>query len=219
MCLSAYRFRSILLSKAPRSMSDVCTVCFPQHSVLVLPDGAAECVCSLPVWGGQRPPVSGTGFLVRHCDGWQHTAVQVYWQTDEKLQWCHGWIILHIYVRFRKKICMIVYKNNIISIISSNTLFRILCWCWTDKMSHQKVFLISSCMFVFSCAESQSVPLYLDVDTSSFYTELSLAQVGTNCSILLSRLFVQIASRFIHIKRRPALVSVLIYWYKYRSVL
>ncbi|XP_045887469.1 transmembrane protein 179-like [Micropterus dolomieu] len=30
----------------------------------------------------------------------------------------------------------------------------------------------------YSCAESQSVPLYLDVDTSSFYTELSLAQVG-----------------------------------------
>ncbi|KAG7518550.1 transmembrane protein 179-like [Solea senegalensis] len=31
----------------------------------------------------------------------------------------------------------------------------------------------------YTCAESQSVPLYLDVDTSSFYTELSLAQVGT----------------------------------------
>lgn len=30
----------------------------------------------------------------------------------------------------------------------------------------------------FSCSESQSVPLYLDVDTSSFYTELSLAQVS-----------------------------------------
>ncbi|KAM9377434.1 transmembrane protein 179 isoform 2-T2 [Pholidichthys leucotaenia] len=29
----------------------------------------------------------------------------------------------------------------------------------------------------YSCAESQSVPLYLDVDTSSFYTELSLAQI------------------------------------------
>ncbi|XP_057706700.1 transmembrane protein 179-like [Corythoichthys intestinalis] len=30
----------------------------------------------------------------------------------------------------------------------------------------------------FSCAASQSVPLYLDVDTSSFYTELSLAQAS-----------------------------------------
>ncbi|XP_005913371.1 transmembrane protein 179-like [Haplochromis burtoni] len=30
----------------------------------------------------------------------------------------------------------------------------------------------------FSCAESQSVPLYLDVDTSSFFTELSLAQAS-----------------------------------------
>ncbi|XP_035017752.2 transmembrane protein 179-like [Hippoglossus stenolepis] len=30
----------------------------------------------------------------------------------------------------------------------------------------------------YSCAESQSVPLYLDVDTSSFYTELNLAQVS-----------------------------------------
>ncbi|KAK5896927.1 hypothetical protein CesoFtcFv8_010039 [Champsocephalus esox] len=30
----------------------------------------------------------------------------------------------------------------------------------------------------YSCAESQSVPLYLDVDTSSFYTELSLAQAS-----------------------------------------
>ncbi|XP_078116572.1 transmembrane protein 179 [Sander vitreus] len=28
----------------------------------------------------------------------------------------------------------------------------------------------------YSCSESQSVPLYLDVDTSSFYNELSLAQ-------------------------------------------
>lgn len=31
---------------------------------------------------------------------------------------------------------------------------------------------------MLSCADSQFVPLYLDVDTSSFYTELSLAQVG-----------------------------------------
>ncbi|KAM3836022.1 transmembrane protein 179-like [Diretmus argenteus] len=30
----------------------------------------------------------------------------------------------------------------------------------------------------YSCAESQSVPLYLDVDTSSFYTELTLAQAS-----------------------------------------
>ncbi|XP_037317045.1 transmembrane protein 179-like [Pungitius pungitius] len=30
----------------------------------------------------------------------------------------------------------------------------------------------------YSCAESQSVPLYLDVNTSSFYTELSLAQAA-----------------------------------------
>ncbi|XP_041654215.1 transmembrane protein 179 [Cheilinus undulatus] len=33
----------------------------------------------------------------------------------------------------------------------------------------------------YSCAESQSVPLYLDVDTSSFYTELNLAQVSLWC--------------------------------------
>ncbi|XP_051277104.1 transmembrane protein 179-like [Dicentrarchus labrax] len=33
----------------------------------------------------------------------------------------------------------------------------------------------------YSCAESQSVPLYLDVDTSSFYTELGLAQVSLWC--------------------------------------
>lgn len=30
----------------------------------------------------------------------------------------------------------------------------------------------------FSCAEAESVPLYLDVNTSSFYTELSLAEVS-----------------------------------------
>ncbi|XP_034739378.1 transmembrane protein 179 [Etheostoma cragini] len=30
----------------------------------------------------------------------------------------------------------------------------------------------------YSCSESQSVPLYLDVDTSSFYNELNLAQVS-----------------------------------------
>lgn len=39
-------------------------------------------------------------------------------------------------------------------------------------------FLSLSYWFVLSCAESQSMPLYLDVDTSSFYTELNLAQVG-----------------------------------------
>lgn len=33
----------------------------------------------------------------------------------------------------------------------------------------------------FSCAESQSVPLYLDVDTSNFYMELNLAQVSLWC--------------------------------------
>ncbi|XP_041846736.1 transmembrane protein 179 [Melanotaenia boesemani] len=33
----------------------------------------------------------------------------------------------------------------------------------------------------YSCAESQSVPLYLDVNTSSFYTELSLAQASLWC--------------------------------------
>ncbi|XP_056152113.1 transmembrane protein 179-like [Lampris incognitus] len=30
----------------------------------------------------------------------------------------------------------------------------------------------------YSCSESQSVPLYLDVDTSSFYTQLTLAQAS-----------------------------------------
>lgn len=30
----------------------------------------------------------------------------------------------------------------------------------------------------FSCAEAESVPLYLDVNTSSFYTELSLAEIS-----------------------------------------
>ncbi|KAJ7983529.1 hypothetical protein DPEC_G00377110, partial [Dallia pectoralis] len=30
----------------------------------------------------------------------------------------------------------------------------------------------------YSCAESQSIPLYLDVETSSFYTELTLAEVA-----------------------------------------
>ncbi|XP_026187058.1 transmembrane protein 179 [Mastacembelus armatus] len=33
----------------------------------------------------------------------------------------------------------------------------------------------------YSCVESESVPLYLDVDTSSFYTELSLAQASLWC--------------------------------------
>lgn len=30
----------------------------------------------------------------------------------------------------------------------------------------------------FSCADAESVPLYLDVDTSSFYTELNLAEIS-----------------------------------------
>ncbi|XP_029918598.1 transmembrane protein 179 [Myripristis murdjan] len=33
----------------------------------------------------------------------------------------------------------------------------------------------------YSCSESQSVPLYLDVDTSSFYTQLTLAQAALWC--------------------------------------
>uniref|UniRef100_A0A1A8F426 Transmembrane protein 179 n=1 Tax=Nothobranchius korthausae TaxID=1143690 RepID=A0A1A8F426_9TELE len=33
----------------------------------------------------------------------------------------------------------------------------------------------------YSCAESQSVPLYLDVNTSTFFTDLSLAQVSLWC--------------------------------------
>ncbi|XP_068181931.1 transmembrane protein 179-like isoform X2 [Antennarius striatus] len=37
----------------------------------------------------------------------------------------------------------------------------------------------------FSCAESQSVPFYLDVDTSSFYTELNLAQASLWCVTVL----------------------------------
>lgn len=33
----------------------------------------------------------------------------------------------------------------------------------------------------YSCAESQSVPLYLDVETSSFYTDLTCAEVSLWC--------------------------------------
>ncbi|KPP62210.1 transmembrane protein 179-like [Scleropages formosus] len=33
----------------------------------------------------------------------------------------------------------------------------------------------------YSCADAQSVPMYLDVDTSSFYTELTCAQVSLWC--------------------------------------
>lgn len=33
----------------------------------------------------------------------------------------------------------------------------------------------------YSCAESESIPLHLDVNTSSFYTELNLAQVSLWC--------------------------------------
>ncbi|XP_023685171.1 transmembrane protein 179 [Paramormyrops kingsleyae] len=33
----------------------------------------------------------------------------------------------------------------------------------------------------YSCAEAQSVPMYLDVDTSSFYTELTTAQASLWC--------------------------------------
>ncbi|TNM99182.1 transmembrane protein 179-like [Takifugu flavidus] len=42
---------------------------------------------------------------------------------------------------------------------------------WCDTVTNQN-------MQPFSCAESQSMPLYLDVDTSSFYTELNLAQAS-----------------------------------------
>uniref|UniRef100_A0A8C7G6A5 Uncharacterized protein n=1 Tax=Oncorhynchus kisutch TaxID=8019 RepID=A0A8C7G6A5_ONCKI len=37
----------------------------------------------------------------------------------------------------------------------------------------------------YSCAESQSVPMYLDVETSSFYTELPLAEVVLSKSLKL----------------------------------
>uniref|UniRef100_A0A8C7G698 Uncharacterized protein n=1 Tax=Oncorhynchus kisutch TaxID=8019 RepID=A0A8C7G698_ONCKI len=36
----------------------------------------------------------------------------------------------------------------------------------------------------YSCAESQSVPMYLDVETSSFYTELPLAEVVRHTFLL-----------------------------------
>uniref|UniRef100_A0A8C7X1Q5 Zgc:153018 n=1 Tax=Oryzias sinensis TaxID=183150 RepID=A0A8C7X1Q5_9TELE len=45
-------------------------------------------------------------------------------------------------------------------------------WCDTVTDTHRRP---------YSCAESQSVPLYLDVNTLSFYTELSLAQVSLWC--------------------------------------
>lgn len=63
-------------------------------------------------------------------------------------------------------------------------LVGIVLFCFLRSFLHPGVCCMSShsddlmFLFVFSCAESQSVPLYLDVDTSSFYTELSLAQVG-----------------------------------------
>ncbi len=42
-------------------------------------------------------------------------------------------------------------------------------------LSHSDVF--NDSLRLCSCAESQSVPLYLDVETSSFYSELNCAQV------------------------------------------
>lgn len=55
----------------------VCCLFLLQHLVFLVPDGAAECVCALPVWRGQRHPVSGTGLLVWHCDWSQYAAIQV----------------------------------------------------------------------------------------------------------------------------------------------
>lgn len=54
----------------------VCTLCLrtvmscvsAQHPVLLLPDCAAECVRTLPVWRRQHHPVSGFGLMVRHRD-------------------------------------------------------------------------------------------------------------------------------------------------------
>ncbi|XP_030622578.1 transmembrane protein 179 [Chanos chanos] len=37
----------------------------------------------------------------------------------------------------------------------------------------------------YSCAESQAIPLYLDVETSSFYTELTCAQISLWCVTVL----------------------------------
>lgn len=45
---------------------------------------------------------------------------------------------------------------------------------------HSEIFADS--LFLCSCAESQSVPLYLDVETSSFYSELNCAQVRKQLS-------------------------------------
>ncbi len=58
-----------------------------QHPVFILPDGAAECVRALPVWGGQRDLVSGTGLLVRHRDWRQHAAVQVHYLRHKPSWW------------------------------------------------------------------------------------------------------------------------------------
>ncbi|XP_066575174.1 transmembrane protein 179 [Amia ocellicauda] len=84
-----------------------------------------------------------------------------------------------------------------LSLLSSATLsLGFLYWCDTVT-DHQTV--------AFSCPEAQAVPLYLDVDTSAFYSELTWAQAGLwsvtvlwLCVSVLSLLRVCLSQRGLH---------------------
>ncbi|XP_028816100.1 transmembrane protein 179-like [Denticeps clupeoides] len=49
---------------------------------------------------------------------------------------------------------------------------------WCDTVTDRNARL-------YSCAESQAIPLYLDVETSSFYSELTCAQISLWCVTVL----------------------------------
>lgn len=125
-----------------------------QHTVFILPDGAAERVRAVPLRRSQCPPVTGLHLLVWHRDQSEHAAIQVH---DEH------------HMRALLEICCQWFWQANISTADTDRWWR----GWLTIAS--RLFHID---FALSCAESQSMPLYLDVDTSSFYTELSLAQVG-----------------------------------------
>lgn len=63
-------------------------------------------------------------------------------------------------------VCMLFLSGGASVILS----LGLVTWCGTVT-DHNKQ--------PFSCAEAESVPLFLDVNTSSFYTELSLAEISS----------------------------------------
>lgn len=115
------------------------------------------------------------------------TGILTDWWETLMVSW---WIILCMDIWSRKKICVIVLKNNIVSMIWSDTLVGIQCWCWTDEMWHQtdvkkRCFSSLHVCFVQLCR----VPVCSSLPGCGHLLFLHRAQSGTGRNQLLNTSF------------------------------